>query len=223
MLRGALFDWDGTVVDSGAAHEESWMQLAREENLYLTKEMFRKSFGCTNKVIIPNAYKWTQDPAEIERLGLRKEVIYREIIASHGNAKDYALPGAIELLNALQAAGIPCAVGSSAPKANVEQLAGRLGIAGCFKTLVTAEDVEHSKPNPEVFLKGAQAIGVAPEDCVVFEDAVHGVEAGNAGGMKTVAILTSHPRESFEGLATLIVNRLTEVTLPRLATLWPQE
>lgn len=222
MFRGALFDWDGTVVDSGDAHEKSWMQLAREENLYLTKEMFRKSFGCTNKVIIPNAYNWTQDPAEIERLGLRKEVIYREIIASNGNAMDYALPGAIELLKALKTAGIPCAVGSSAPKANIEQLADRLGIADCFKTLVTAEDVVHSKPAPEVFLKGAKAIGIDPTDCVVFEDAVHGVEAGKAGGMKTVAILTSHPRESFVGLADLIVNRLTDVSLPGIAALWPQ-
>lgn len=220
MFLGALFDWDGTVVDSGMAHEESWMQLAREENLYLTIEMFRKSFGCTNKVIIPNAYKWTHDPKEIERLSLRKEVIYRDIIASHGNAMDYALPGAIELLHALNDAGIPCAVGSSAPRANIDQLAGRLGIADCFKALITAEDVEHGKPDPEVFLKGAKAIGVTPADCLVFEDAVHGVEAGKSGGMKAVAILTSHPHDSFVGKADMIVNSLTDVTLPQLRELW---
>lgn len=196
------------------------MQLAREEHLHLTREMFRKSFGCTNKVIIPNAYNWTQDPAEIERLGLRKEVIYREIIAAHADASDYALPGAIELLRALKQAGIPCAVGSSAPRANIDQLSERLGIRDCFKEFITAEDVTHSKPDPEVFLKGAKAIGIAPSDCVVFEDAVHGVEAGKAGGMKTVAILTSHPKKSFEGLADLIVNRLTEVALPDLKALW---
>ena len=220
MFRGALFDWDGTVVDSGSAHEESWMRLAREEHLYLTPEMFRRSFGCTNKVIIPNAYKWTQDPKEIERLSLRKEVLYREFVAAHGNAADYALPGALELLYALKKTGIPCAVGSSAPRANIDQLAGRLGIADCFKALVTAEDVSHGKPDPEVFLKGAAAIGVDPQDCIVFEDAVHGIEAGRAGGMKTVAILTTHAREDFEGKADLIVNRLTEVTPESLRALW---
>jgi HAD superfamily hydrolase (TIGR01509 family) len=220
MFRGALFDWDGTVVDSCAAHEESWMQLAREEHLHLTRKMFRLSFGCTNKVIIPNAYKWTRDPAEVERLSLRKEVIYREIIASHSNATDYALPGAIELLRALKKAGIPCAVGSSAPRANIDQLAGLLGIADCFRELVTAENVSHGKPDPEVFLKGAKAIGIDPQDCVVFEDAVHGIEAAKSGSMKGVAVLTSHPKESFVGKADLIVNRLTDVSLADLRSLW---
>ena len=210
MLGGALFDWDGTVVDTSAAHEE---------NLHLTQDMFRLSFGCTNKVIIPDAYKWTSDPVEVERLSLRKEVIYREIVARQ-SADDLALPGAISLIRALQSAGIPCAVGSSAPLANIEQIAGKLGLLDCFGALITAECVTRGKPDPEVFLKGAAALGVKPENCVVFEDAVHGVEAAKAGGMKIVAVLTSHPRKSFEGLADLIVNRLSGVTVNDLRGLW---
>ena len=219
MLGGALFDWDGTVVDSSAAHEESWMQLAREEHFHLTREMFQRSFGCTNRVIIPEAYQWTRDPAEIDRLGDRKEVIYREFVAKM-RADELALPGAIELIRALRTAGVPCAVGSSAPRANIEQVIGTLGLQGCFGALITAECVSRGKPDPEVFLKGATALGVESSDCVVFEDAVHGVEAAKAGGVKAVAVLTSHPRASFDGLADWIVNRLSDVSMDDLRGLW---
>ncbi|HNX03901.1 MAG TPA: HAD family phosphatase [Opitutales bacterium] len=219
MLSAALFDWDGTVVDSGAAHEKSWFLLAKEEGLPITREMFLASFGRTNKFIIPQAYKWTSDPAEIERLGERKEVLYREIVAKM-RGDELALPGAVELVKALRKAGIPCGVGSSAPRANIEQLIRQIGLDGSFGALVTAESVTKSKPDPEVFLKGAASLGVDPKDCVVFEDAVHGIEAGRAAGMKTVAVLTTHKREDFEGLADLIVERLDEVTLPGLMALW---
>jgi beta-phosphoglucomutase-like phosphatase (HAD superfamily) len=219
MFQGALFDWDGTVVDTKAAHEESWMRLAREEGLYLTSAMFQSSFGCTNGVIIPNAFKWSSDPSRIKYLSDRKEVIYREIVAGD-SADKLALPGAVKLVRTLHEIGIPCAVGSSAPMANIEQIVGRLGIADCFQTLITAECVTRGKPDPEVFLKGAQAIGVEARNCVVFEDAVHGVEAGKAAGAKTVAVLTSHPRKSFEGLADMIIESLAEVTIDDLRSLW---
>jgi len=219
MFQGALFDWDGTVVDTKAAHEESWMRLAREENLYLTPEIFRLSFGCMNSVIIPDAFKWTSDPARIKKLSDRKEILYRQIVAGE-SAEKLALPGAVRLIRELKNAGIPCAVGSSAPRANIEQIVGTLGIADCFTTLITAECVSRGKPDPEVFLKGASAIGVEAKNCVVLEDAVHGVEAGKAGGMKTVAILTSNPRKSFIGLADLVVNNLAEVSIDDLRGLW---
>ena len=219
MLEGALFDWDGTIVDTSAAHEKSWMLLAREEGLHLTPEMFRLSFGCTNNVIIPNAYKWTTDPARIKYWGDRKEVLYREIMANE-SAEKMVLPGAVSLIRALKDAGILCSVGSSAPRANIEQLVDRLGIRDCFGALVTAECVTRGKPDPEVFLKGAAAIGVDPRNCVVFEDAVHGVNAGKAAGAKTVAILSSHGRDAFEGLADKIVDSLADISIDDLRGLW---
>jgi HAD superfamily hydrolase (TIGR01509 family) len=219
MLGCALFDWDGVVVDSSKAHEDSWMMLAREAGYPLTSEMFRKSFGRTNKVIIPDAYGWTRDPAEIESLGLRKEELYRQIVSGM-SAEALALPGAIALVRALRAAGVPCAVGSSTARENITLILGKLGIADCFDAMITAEDVTRGKPDPEVFLKGAAALGVAPANAVVFEDAVHGIEAAMAGGMKSVAVLTSHPREMFVGKATLIVERLTQIGVADLEKLW---
>ncbi len=207
------------MVDSSAAHKESWEALAREEGLPLAEDHFAKSFGRTNKVIIPEVYCWTKEPAEIVRIGERKEYLYREII-SQWSAERLALPGALELLHALKAAGIPTAVGSSTAKENITLVLGKLGVAECFSAMITAENVSRGKPDPEVFLKGAAALGIAPEDCVVFEDAVYGIEAAKAGGMKAVAVLTSHPRQSFVGKADLIVDSLSEITPASLATLW---
>jgi len=222
MLEGALFDWDGVIVDSSAAHKQSWEDLAREEGFPLEKDHFAKSFGRTNAVIIPDVYRWTTDPAEITRLGLRKEDMYRAII-SRWSAQKLALPGAIDLLRALNEAGIPCAVGSSTARENIMLIVDKLGIADCFSAMITAENVSRGKPDPEVFLKGAAALGFAPCNCVVFEDAVYGVDAARAGGMKAVAVLTSHPKDSFIGRADLIIDRLSELTIPALRALFTKD
>ncbi|MFA5258305.1 MAG: HAD hydrolase-like protein, partial [Opitutales bacterium] len=92
MLKGALFDWDGVIVDSSAAHKQSWEALARAEGLPLEDDHFAKSFGRTNAVIIPDVYRWTKDPAQIARLSLRKEEMYRAII-SRWSAERLVLPG----------------------------------------------------------------------------------------------------------------------------------
>lgn len=216
MLKAALFDWDGVVVDSSKAHKESWEMLARERNLPLPPDHFAKSFGRKNEVIIPDIYQWSDDPEEIKELGHAKETLYLKLLGEWGLE---ALPGVEDLLNGLKAAGIPCAVGTSTPRSNLDYALKVLGFADCFSALVTAEDVNRGKPDPEVFLKGAEALGVDPADCVVFEDAVYGIDAALAGNMKAVAVLTSHPREKFDH-AHLVVEHLTEVNVDRLRTLW---
>jgi HAD superfamily hydrolase (TIGR01509 family) len=216
MLRAALFDWDGVIVDSSAAHKESWEMLARERGLPLPPNHFARSFGRKNAVIIPEIYKWSQDPAEIEELGKAKEHLYLKLLGEWGLE---ALPGVETLLRALNAAGIPCAVGTSTPKSNIDYALDALGFHDHFQILVTAEDVTHGKPDPEVFLKGAAALGVDPADAVVFEDAVYGIDAALAGGMKAVAVTTSHPREKF-ARAHLVVDSLEELDVDRLRGLW---
>ena len=209
---GAIFDWDGVIIDSSRHHEKSWELLAREEGLPLPPDAFRLGFGRKNQIIIPEIYKWATDPAEIERLGNRKEELYRELMA---NDHLEPLPGVREWLEALRAAGIPCAVGSSTPRANLNAAMARLGISEFFSTIVSAEDVTLGKPNPEVFLKAAARIGRAPECCVVFEDALAGIEAARAGGMRVVGIATTHPPEELTR-ADLAVHRMDELSVEQL-------
>ena len=215
-FRGAIFDWDGVVVDSAAQHERSWEMLAEEENLYLPEDHFVKGFGKVNKFIIPNLLNWTQDPEEISRLDLRKEELYRELIREGGIEE---LPGARDLLKALKAAAIPAVVGSSTPRTNLEVALEVLELEEYFQDLVSANDLTNGKPDPEVFLKAAGKIAKEPEECVVFEDSLHGIEAGLAGGMQVVAVATTHQAEELTH-AHKVVHRLTDINVNGLKALF---
>ena len=218
MLKAAIFDWDGVVVDSSAAHERSWELLASERGLVLPPNHFHLGFGRKNTVIIPEIYRWSQNPDEIRELGERKEALYREILDQTGLEP---LPGAIELFRSLREAGIPFAVGTSTPRGNVEHVLRLIGAEGLIDVIVAAEDVSRGKPDPEVFLKAAAAVGAQPADCVVFEDAVYGIEAAHAGGMKVVALATTHESSYLEGACPhRILPNLAAVNLPLLQDLW---
>jgi len=190
-MVGFIFDWDGVVVDSSAQHEESWERLAKQEGLALFEGHFKLGFGKRNQLIIPEILKWTEDPAEIERLGDRKEVYYREIIRETGIEP---LPGVKAFVESLGSRGLPYAVGSSTPRENIEAVLAGAGIERLFETIVAAGDVRKGKPDPEVFLRAAKAINVPPERCIVFEDSFSGVEAGLAGGMFVVGLTTTNDR-----------------------------
>lgn len=192
----ALFDWDGVVIHSAAAHERSWELLAEEAGLPLPPDHFLKGFGMRNEVIIPELLQWTTDPYRISALSLRKEALYREVVRRDGVE---VLPGVRTYLESLKAAGIPSVIASSTHRANIEMILERENLAGFFCGIVSAEDVSRGKPDPEVFLKAAALAGVSAEDCVVFEDAHHGVQAGKAAGMQVVGVLTTHPGEMLAG------------------------
>ncbi|MGF1483298.1 MAG: HAD family hydrolase [Opitutales bacterium] len=215
MRWGALFDWDGVIIDSSRQHELSWEQLAAEENLTLPPDHFAKGFGRKNTWIIPELLKWTREPDEVARLGARKEALYREILKAEGIEP---LPGVATLLAALKSAGVPCAVGSSTPKINIVTILGILGLEDAFDAILAAEDVGQGKPDPEVFLKGAVAVDCAPECCIVFEDMPVGLQAAKACGMKAVAVTTSNPREALT-LADHVVNSFEELSPELLAKL----
>lgn len=218
MNIGAVFDWDGVIIDSSAHHEESWERLAKERGYTLVPGHFKKGFGRKNDFIIPNVLGWTDDQALISELSLRKEELYRDIVREWGIAP---LPGVPEWLNYLKENGVPCVVGSSTQRENILTGLEILGFAEYFVALVTAEDVSRGKPDPEVFLKAAEKIGRSPERCVVFEDALVGIEAAHRGDMKAVAVATTNPIEAL-GAADIAVHRLDELTVDHLLTLFKE-
>lgn len=216
MDIGALFDWDGVIIDSAAQHERSWELLAREEGRPLPTDHFKRGFGMKNERIFPGILGWTEDPEEIGRMSNRKEALYRELIVRDGVTP---LPGVREFLGRLRDGGVPCAVGSSTHRENIETIFRVTGLGGFFAAVVAAQDVSHGKPDPEVFLKGAERIGVPPERCVVFEDAFAGLQAARAGGMRSVGVATTHTPDLLEGRADRIVRRLDELDVAALVAL----
>lgn len=211
-----LFDWDGVVVDSSRHHFQSWRELAAEIGRSLTADQFRESFGQVNRVIIPEIFGWSHDPGEVDRLGRRKEELYREIVAREGLTP---LPGVRELLGDLEAAGLPRVVGTSTERENIRTALAVMGLESAFQGVVASEDVSRGKPDPEVFRKAAEVAGLPPPRCVVLEDSHHGVEAARAGGMKAVGVLTTHPREKL-GEADRFVDTLAELSVAELARLF---
>jgi HAD superfamily hydrolase (TIGR01509 family) len=210
---GVIFDWDGVIIDSSRQHEESWERLAAEERKPLPPGHFKAGFGKKNEWIIPSLLSWTDDLAEVRRLSLRKEALYREIIVERGL---HALPGVHAFLESLRAANVPTCIGSSTHRENITTILHVLGFEGLFGGMVTSEDVTHGKPHPDVFLKAAAKTKRLPERCVVFEDAFAGIAAARAGGMKVVGVATTHTPDQLIDKVDRIVLRLDELTVADL-------
>ena len=210
--RGAIFDWDGVIINSAAQHEISWERLAQECGKPLPENHFKRGFGMKNEVIIPELLGWTTVPTEIRILSLRKEAIYRELVREQGML---ALPGVETWLRALRDERIPCAIASSTHRENITTTLGVLGFEDFFSEIVTAEDVKRGKPDPEVFLTAAHRLGVEPQDGVVFEDALVGTAAAKAARIRVVAVATTEPKEKLSH-ADWVVNQLDELSVAQL-------
>lgn len=189
MQHAVIFDIDGVLVDSYEPHLESWKMLAAELGQSVTAEQFAGSFGRTSKDII--RLWWggllgdALTDAKIAELDDRKEAAYREVIAKTKPVMD----GAVELIDALHAAGFKLAVGSSGPPANVALSLKLLGREAKFSAKVTGMDVTRGKPDPQVFLIGAGKLGIDPKQCAVIEDAPAGIAAANAAKMASIGLL----------------------------------
>jgi len=190
-----IFDMDGVLVDSAEAHRRAWQQLGCEVGTPFTTALFQQTFGQRNASIIPvwlgarGAVELTT--ARIDALAARKEILYREFVRQ-GAVRVY--PGVSGLLRQLRALGARIAVASSGPRENVSLVIDTIGVRSAVDATVASEDVVEGKPHPEVFLKAAERLGIAPLSCAVVEDAVHGIEAAKRAGMLAVALLTSTAR-----------------------------
>jgi HAD superfamily hydrolase (TIGR01509 family) len=184
-LRAALWDLDGTLVDSAELHWLSWRDTLAAEGHTITYQEFLDTFGQKNDRILPG---WLGKEASLERIrevGDAKEAKYRRLVQDRGLTP---LPGAAEWLRILHAGGWKQAIASSAPRANVEVMLRVLGVETELDAIVSAEDVTAGKPDPQVFLRAAAAVGVPPERCVVVEDAVAGIEAARRAGIKAIGV-----------------------------------
>jgi HAD superfamily hydrolase (TIGR01509 family) len=204
--RGVIFDMDGVLVDSGWAHRQAWFDLAQAEGLEMSDEFFCKTFGMQNDTILPMLRPGISKP-EMVRLSDHKEQRYRELVHSRPKAAD----GVLALLSDLKADGFRLAIGSSAPRANLDVFWGPLGLADYFQATVTKEQVVEGKPSPETFLKAAGMLSLAPQRCVVVEDALHGVQAAKAAGMPVVAVTTTRSRAELAH-ADRVVDSLAELS-----------
>lgn len=216
MRRAVIFDVDGVLVDSYQPHFESWRRVMHENGLELSEEDFARTFGRTSREIIAKFWGDELDEERIREIDERKEALYRTIVEQSFPAMD----GAVELIDALDVAGLLLAAGSSGPPPNVELTLDRLGRRDRFRAIVTGRDVTRGKPDPQVFQLAAERLGVEPGTCVVVEDAVAGIEAARGAGMAVVALAGTTTAGDLERAgATLVVRSLRELSAERIRAL----
>jgi beta-phosphoglucomutase len=213
-----IWDVDGTLVDTAELHFQAWSDLARDLGKPFSRTDFANTFGRRNPEIIRQVFGTKYSEEEIARLGQRKEELYRA--AARKGVE--LLPGAQALLEGLHAAGFLQAIGSSAPKENLDLILELTQTAKYFQAIVSSEDTQRGKPDPEVFQVAAAKLGVAPARCVVMEDAVAGVQAAKAGGMKCIAVsfVGHHPDSALRAAgADLVVKTLEQVSVAAIRRL----
>lgn len=187
-IHAAIFDLDGTLIDSYDAHYEAWRSISATHGVAVTVDDYYSHFGRRNEDLLRECWlragkgELTHD--QIAALDHEKEAAYRSIVAGRLPVMD----GARELVASLRADGFRTAVGSSGPPANVALAIEGLALENAFDAVVTGRDVKRSKPDPECFLLAAERLAVPPERCVVFEDAPAGIAAAKAAGMRCIAI-----------------------------------
>jgi beta-phosphoglucomutase len=209
--KAALWDMDGTMVDTAELHFQAWETVCREHGRDFTRADFAATFGRRNPEIIHTLFGERFNDEQSAALADRKEEVYR----AAASAGVVLLPGARTLLDDLHRAGFVQAIGSSAPRVNLELILRLTGVARFFDAVIGSEGTQRGKPDPQVFLVAAERLGVPPARCVVFEDAVAGVQAARAGGMKAVAVrFVGHHAESAlrQAGADLVVESLEQVS-----------
>lgn len=210
-IRACIFDLDGVIVDTAVYHYKAWKRLANELGFDFTEQDNEKLKGVSRVASLNLILQWgglSKTDAEKEELATRKNNWYVEMI--NKMTPDEVLPGAKDFVESCKQAGIKTALGSASK--NSETILEKVGIAHLFDVVIDGNKVSKPKPDPEVFLKGAGELNIDPENCVVFEDAIAGVEAAINGGMKVVGIGSP----DVLGKANLVINGLNEMSLEKL-------
>ena len=186
-MRAFIFDLDGIIVDTAKYHFKSWKIISKNLGFELSKTQNELLKGLSREESLERILSWAGisiDEFERKKYLEKKNELYKGFINNLSQMD--ILPGVIKLINFAALKGIPIALGSASK--NAHQILKKLGIENKFKVIIDGNSTSKSKPHPEVFLKGAQILGINPEEVIVFEDSIAGVNAANKAKMVSVGI-----------------------------------
>ena len=190
-MNAFIFDMDGVLCANSDFHVEAWVVYARQFGRELTPEDVRSRLGWNNRDYMGFILGRVPTDEEVRHSIDGKEAVYRELYRAHLTHP----AGLVALLDAATREGILCGVATSAPIENICFTLDGLDIRRYFKVIVDASQVHKSKPDPAIYIKAGEQLGVPPGKCIVFEDAIAGIQSGNAAGMPVIAITSSYPAE----------------------------
>ncbi|MDY0904273.1 HAD family phosphatase [Pedobacter sp. CFBP9032] len=215
--KAFLFDLNGTMINDMEFHNHAWHDILTKDlgaNISfdgVKKEMYGKNQDLLERVFGVGHFSQEQ----IDQISIEKEHRYQAAYKAHLTL----IAGLDKFLDRAKEGNILMAIGSAAIPFNINFVLDNLDLRSYFGAVVSAEDVVKSKPDPETFTKGAKLLGVAIEDCIVFEDAPKGVEAAQLAGMRCVALTTMHTADEFSAYDNIIAF-IEDYNDPALASLF---
>jgi beta-phosphoglucomutase len=204
-LQAVIWDMDGVVVDSEPAHLQAKRVIFEKFKLRYSEERIHRVYGMTDRQVIQFVADEQLPEDVISRMVREKDIVFQQLI---GKQAAY-LPGVQKWMELFRQNGISQALASSSSEISINLILNKLDAAQYFNEVISGEALP-SKPDPFIFLKAAEHLGVIPLNCLVFEDAVAGVQAAKAAGMKCVAVTTTNPAEKLTD-ADLVLNNLGEM------------
>lgn len=212
--KGFIFDMNGTMIDDMGFHINAWHAIVNQLGANLTLQQMKEECYGKNGEILERIFPGRFSDEEKDRMEMEKETAYQDVYRPHMKL----IPGLAEFLKTAAGVNIRMGIGSAAIMFNVNFIIDGLGVRHYFKSIVSANEVKLSKPDPETFLKCAEEMDVAPSRCIVFEDAPKGVETAANAGMKAVVLTTMHTPDEF-GDYDNIIAFVKDYTDPKLAAL----
>lgn len=223
MLKAIIFDCDGVIADSEPIHMSAFAQVLSEEGINLTKQDYFDHYlalddrGCFSKAFARQGDVLSVDH-QTELVKRKARYVEQKMLE-----RLELLPGAADLIRTASQS-YPLAVASGALRHEIERILDRGSLCDCFRVIVSAEDVERCKPDPEPFLKALQLLNLSldpiePAECLVIEDSIHGVRAAQEAAMRCLAVTTSYPAEKLTA-ATRVVDSLANISLREIESLF---
>jgi beta-phosphoglucomutase family hydrolase len=198
-----IFDMDGVLVDSNPVHCEAWVRFNLRYGLETTGAMLEGMYGKRNDEIVRGFFGDGLAPEEVAARGAKKEQLYREMVG--GRIEEILVPGLRGFLD--RHASAPMAVASNAEPQNVQFVIDRAKLGEYFRVVLDGHQVSRAKPDPEIYLRAAELLGVAPPNCIVFEDSHSGVQAARAAGMRVIGLSTTY--DNLQGTGICVDNFLS--------------
>lgn len=212
--QALIFDMDGTMVDNMSVHHRCWQEVLSRYGLHMSiAEVIATCHG-RNTEIIERLFPGKYSLEECERISDEKESIYRSVFLPELKLLD----GLPELLAEAHALGVPMGIGTAAPTENVDFVLDNLNLRHYFGAVVDANDVPKGKPEPDVFFRVADLLGVEYGQCLVFEDSPTGAKTALNAGMKAYILTTTHRAHEFEHIPSVLscLNNYKTIQLAQL-------
>jgi len=225
MLKAVIFDFDGVVTDSEPLHYQAINKTISRYNVQVPKEKYWDDYlGYTDIDCfraISKDYKLDLDDNTLDRLVDEKFLVFEELVRKGTTVID----GVTVFVKMLKGAKLPVAICSGALAADIELMLDGTEIKGSFDVIVSANDVENGKPDPEGFIKTLERLNenvrdqILPAECVVVEDSHWGLQAARAAGMKSIAVANTYPGQHLQEYADIVTDRLDSLSLDDLKKL----